>query len=190
MKIDELEQKINNLADMQQLIDSTVKFHITIFWTIQAFVVAVLGVALYQLAKRLFDKAMDKKEKEFLAKLDEIEKNIRINLKEEMPIQHAFDLVMNGRLAGRNAIILDLENLQLPNDPHKKPKIFFQPKGYKDSFEVHYMNLTNQYCIINKAGYIQSINCLIVDGVFQKGPLISSAVSESEAKELIKKNTQ
>jgi hypothetical protein len=59
MSIEELDQKINNLSEVVNIMDDTVKFHINTMWTVLAFVAAVVGASLFFLIKTWIQKRID-----------------------------------------------------------------------------------------------------------------------------------
>lgn len=72
MEMSEILMEINNLKEQITLIDSNLKFNMTIFLTLLAMFLGVSGWALYLTAKNWFDKAIKDSEHKFHSKIEEL----------------------------------------------------------------------------------------------------------------------
>lgn len=91
-QIKELLQKVDSLEKQISLVQNNVNFSLGLTWTILGVVVAIVGVALYFLAKTWVDKRVDaeigKLRKKFKYKIDDynvIQKGSTIELEVKIP---------------------------------------------------------------------------------------------------------
>ncbi|QEV91034.1 hypothetical protein F3129_06275 [Bacillus velezensis] len=191
MKINELEQKINSLSEMQQLIDSNVKFNIGTMWVVLSFVITAIGAALFFLAKSWFKSTIDKKEREYLLKLDKIKDDIKLELEKKTPKLLSLTLVVPGIGDGRNALIIDVNRYeQLNSLDNSKPQVFLQPKSYLNNLEVNFISKLNSFVVINKSLYYQHVEVLVINGVINDNSGIYNLISEDEARAMINEHTK
>jgi hypothetical protein len=76
MTHDEIVQKINDLSDMIQLVDDTVKFNIGTMWAVIGTAMAIIGGALYFLVRNMINDKINK----------EIDKRLLDLLRDNQPV--------------------------------------------------------------------------------------------------------
>lgn len=170
--LDTIGVQIGNMEDSLSLIDSTVKFHLTIQWAALAFVITAAGGALYLMARHWFQKGLDKR-------MQSVKSELLKDLNEKIPKVKSITFSIGGTVDGRNAIRVQVEN----NNADVRAQVFIQSKGNHGDLEVYYIPNTSDFIVINKRPYYLSFDVLIINGSIKLG--VIPTYTEEEAMEII-----
>lgn len=86
MELNELLFQIDNIKEIINIIDNTVKFHIQVMWGAIAFVVAAAGASLYFLAKHWFTSTLE-------IRLKQLEQEIKKSIAKEYKSAYGMGIV-------------------------------------------------------------------------------------------------
>ncbi|KOS68381.1 hypothetical protein AEA09_07305 [Lysinibacillus contaminans] len=174
--LDTIGVQISKIEDSLSLIDSTVKFHLTIQWAVLAFVITAAGGALYVMARHWFEKGLEiRLEKRMLM----IKKELLEDFEKKIPKVKSLTFTIGGTVHGNNAVRVQVEN----NNADVNSQVFIQSNGNHGDLEVYKIKNTSDYIVINKKPYFLSFNVLIVNGSIKLGRVPS--YTEEEAMKII-----
>lgn len=170
--LDTIGVQIGNMEDSLSLIDSTVKFHLTIQWAVLAFVITAAGGALYIMARHWFEKGLEKRVKLIKEEiLEEVEKKI--------PKVVSITFTVGGTVHGKNAMRVQVVN----NNTNVNPQVFIQSNGNPNDLEIYKIPNTSDYIVINEKPYFLSFDVLIINGSIKLG--VIPEYTKEEAMEII-----
>lgn len=170
--LDTIGVQIGNLEDSLTLIDSTVKFHLTIQWAVLAFVITAAGGALYIMARHWFEKGLDKR-------VQVMKKELLNVVEKKIPKIESITFTVGGTVHGKNAVRVQVVN----NNADVNSQVFIQSKSNHGDLEVYKIQNTMDYIVINRKPHFLSFDVLIVNGSFKLG--VVPSYTEGEAMEII-----
>lgn len=170
--LDTIGVQIGNIENSLSLIDSTVKFHLTVQWAVLAFVITAAGGALYIMARYWFEKGLEKR-------VLEVKNELLEDVEKKIPKVESITFTVGGTVDGKNAVRVQVEN----NNSEFRAQVFIQSRGKHDDLEVHYISNTSDYIVINKRPYYLSFDVLIINGSIKLG--VIPTYTEEEAMEII-----
>lgn len=182
----ELSDRIDTLQALYEQINNFVIQHFVLFWAIIVGVFAIIGVALYFIAKSVAQKGVDKAIKDFSMRIEQLERktsdlSIAISQKKHTP--QIFDLPLSSDYSAipsrgcnycKSADLLVIVTIAVEANhnciPHVGQIIAVLPSGFRPSVTIHVDS--GEYGFrITTDGYISLYGSLKNDRIFTSPPI-------------------
>lgn len=172
MNNEKIIQQLESLSDQISLIDSNLKFNITVFLGSITLFLAISGWALFLFAQSIVRKGIDKQIKSLKDELVDY-------INEKTPVLDTITMTVGGTVSKANAIRIQVDQLDSPS----QPQVFIQPKGNPGDLEVYSVPNSFDYIVINKKQQFLSFEVLIINGNLRLGRV--PVMTEKEALKLV-----